>query len=152
MTFNLPNLSSVLHQITKDRKKSSPILDDLFYDLERYFSSPNKEPRFYSQINVSERNSKYHICLYLPKVNKKDIDVQIDNNIITIRGKKQFDKEHNYNHCHIYESYYEDFRRAINLPVDSDIDTVETSFKDGVLQIMVSKSANSHVKSIEIKE
>ena len=55
MTFNLPNLSSVFHQTTNDRENNGRTLDDFFYDLERripYFSSPNREPRFYPQLDV----------------------------------------------------------------------------------------------------
>jgi len=152
MTFNLPNLSSVFHQKNNDRESTSHTLDDFFYDLECYFSSPSREPKFYPRLDVSETNSNYHISLDLPGLNTKDVDIQIDNNIMTIRGKKQFDKEHKDNSCHIYEGCYGDFRRVINLPADADIDTVETSFKDGILQILVSKSTNSYVKSIEIKE
>ncbi|MDP5021306.1 MAG: Hsp20/alpha crystallin family protein, partial [Rickettsiaceae bacterium] len=98
-----------------------------------------------------ETNSNYHIALDLPGVNKKDIDVKIDNNILTIKGKKQFDKEHKDNNFYTRERFYSDFQRSINLPSDADTEKVETSFKDGVLQIMVSKSTDSHVKSIEIK-
>jgi HSP20 family protein len=154
MTFHLPNLSSVFHPITNDRENNGRTLDDFFYDLERrvpHFSSSNREPRFYPQLDVSETNSNYHISLDLPGVNKKDIDVKIDNNILTIKGKKEFDKEHKDNNFYARERFYGDFQRSINLPSYADTDKVDTSFKDGVLQIMVSKSTDSHVKSIEIK-
>ena len=65
--------------------------------------------------------------------------------------KKKANKEHKDNNFYTRERFYGDFQRSINLPSDADTDKVETSFKDGVLQIMVSKSTDSHVKSIEIK-
>jgi HSP20 family protein len=154
MTFDLASLGSITQLTTNNRENTGRTLDDFFYDLERrvpYFSSPNREPRFYPQLDVSETNSNYHISLDLPGVNKKDIDVKIDNNILTIKGKKEFDKDHKDNNFYTRERFYGDFQRSINLPSDADTDKVETSFKDGVLQIMVSKSTDSHVKSIEIK-
>jgi len=70
---------------------------------------------------------------------------------LTVKGKKQFDKEHKDNNFYTRERFYGDFQRSVNLPADANTDQVDTNFKDGVLQITVPKDANSHVKSIEIK-
>jgi HSP20 family protein len=108
MTFDLASLGSITQLTTNNRENTGRTLDDFFYDLERrvpYFSSPNREPRFYPQLDVSETNSNYHISLDLPVVNKKDIDVKIDNNILTIKGKKEFDKEHKDNNFYTRERH-----------------------------------------------
>ena len=157
MTFNLPSLRSVFQPTTNPRGDINTLLDDLddfFYDFERripYFSDPSKEPGFRPQLDISETNSEYNISFDLPGVSKKDIDLKADNNILTIKGKKEFDKEHKDNNFYTRERFYGDFHRSVNLPSDADTDKINTNFKDGVLQIMIPKNANSHVKSIEIK-
>ena len=151
MTFNLPNLRSVFQPTTNPRGDINTLLDD-FERRIPYFSSPSKEPSFCPQLDISETNSKYNISLDLPGVSKKDIDLKVDNNIMTIKGKKEFNKEHKDNNFYTRERFYGDFHRSVNLPSDADTDKINTNFKDGVLQINVPKSSNSRVKSIEINE
>jgi HSP20 family protein len=155
MTYNLPSLRSVFQPTTNDRRGIDNFFDDFFYDLERrvpYFSSPSKELSFYPQLDIFETNSEYNVTLDLPGISKKDIDLKVDNNILTIKGKKEFNKEHKDNNFYTCERFYGDFHRSVNLPSDADTDKINTNFKDGVLQITVAKSSNSHVKSIEINE
>jgi len=155
MTFNLPSLKSAFQPTTHQRGDIKNLLDDFFYDSERrvpYFSSPSKETGFCPQLDISETNSDYNILFDLPGVSKKDIDLKVDNNILTIKGKKEFDKEHKDNNFYIRERFYGDFHRTINLPSDANTEQINTNFKDGVLQITVSKSSDSHVKAIEINE
>ena len=151
MTFNLPSLRSVFQPTTKPRGDINTLLDD-FERRIPYFSNPSKEPSFCPQLDISETNSEYNISLDLPGVSKKDIDLKADNNLLTIKGKKEFDKEHKDNNFYTRERFYGDFHRSVNLPSDADTDKINTNFKDGVLQIMIPKSSDSHVKSIEIKE
>jgi HSP20 family protein len=140
---------------TNNRRGIDNFFDDFFCDLERrvpYFSSPIKELSFYPQLDIFETNSEYNVTLDLPGISKKDIDLKVDNNILTIKGKKEFNKEHKDNNFYTRERFYGDFHRSVNLPSDADTDKINTNFKDGVLQITVAKSSNSHVKSIEINE
>jgi len=155
MTFNLPSLKSVFQPTTHQRGDIKNLLDDFFYDSERrvpYFSNQSKESGFCPQLDISETNSDYNILFDLPGVSKKDIDLKVDNNILTIKGKKEFDKEHKNNNFYIRERFYGDFHRTVHLPSDTDIDKIKTNFKDGLLHIIIPKSSDSHVKSIEIKE
>jgi len=154
MTFDLPSLRSVFQPTATTRGSVDRIFDDLFYDFVHrvpHFSIPKRDSGFYPQLDVSETDSNYYISLDLPGVSKKDIDLKVDNNILTVKGKKQFDKEHKDNNFYTRERFYGDFQRSVNLPADANTDQVDTNFKDGVLQITVPKDANSHVKSIEIK-
>ena len=144
----LPKLRSKSESI---RTRDS-VFDDLFnelYSLPTSFlskSGVDLSPR----IDISETDAAYKIEAELPGINQKEIDVKIDNNILTIKGKKEdikAEKEKNY---HLRERYYGAFQRSISLPNNIEPEKIKASFENGVLNISVPKNDKRTPKKIEI--
>ncbi|WPX99436.1 Hsp20/alpha crystallin family protein [Candidatus Megaera polyxenophila] len=144
----LPRLRSKSESI---RTRDS-IFDDLFnelYSLPTSFlskSGMDLSPR----IDISETDSEYKIEAELPGINQKEIDVKIDNNILTIKGKKEDIKEEKEKNYHLRERYYGAFQRSISLPNNIEPEKIKASFENGVLNISVPKSDKRTPKKIEI--
>ena len=144
----LPRLRSKSESI---RTRDS-IFDDLFnelYSLPTSFlskSGMDLSPR----IDISETDSEYKIEAELPGINQKEIDVKIDNNILTIKGKKEDVKEEKEKNYHLRERYYGAFQRSISLPNNIEPEKIKASFENGVLNISVPKSDKRTPKKIEI--
>lgn len=130
------------------------LFDDMFrgFDLapfgtadrlfDRGFGSPNVE--------ISETNKEVEVTAELPGLDEKDVDVQLANGVLTIRGEKKTeteDKDRRFS-----ERFYGHFERRI--PIDDiDEDKVAASFKNGVLTVTLPKTATASdkVKRIAIK-
>jgi HSP20 family protein len=144
----LPRLRSKSESI---RTRDS-IFDDLFnelYSLPTSFlskSGMDLSPR----IDISETDNEYKIEAELPGINQKEIDVKIDNNILTIKGKKEDIKEEKEKNYHLRERYYGAFQRSISLPNNIEPEKIKASFENGVLNISVPKNDKRTPKKIEI--
>ena len=102
------------------------------------------------RIDISETDNEYKIEAELPGINQKEIDVKIDNNILTIKGKKEDVKEEKEKNYHLRERYYGAFQRSISLPNNIEPEKIKASFENGVLNISVPKSDKRAPKKIEI--
>ncbi|BBB56398.1 MAG: Hsp20/alpha crystallin family protein [Rickettsiaceae bacterium] len=144
----LPKLRSKSESI---RTRDS-VFDDLFnelYSLPTSFlskSGVDLSPR----IDISETDAAYKIEAELPGINQKEIDVKIDNNILTIKGKKEDIKEEKEKNYHLRERYYGAFQRSISLPNNIEPEKIKASFENGVLNISVPKNDKRTPKKIEI--
>ena len=102
------------------------------------------------RIDISETDGEYKIEAELPGINQKEIDVKIDNNILTIKGKKEDVKEEKEKNYHLRERYYGAFQRSISLPNNIEPEKIKARFENGVLNISVPKSDKRTPKKIEI--
>jgi len=105
-------------------------------------------------IDVSETDKQIEIAVELPGLERKDVEISIDNDMLTIRGEKkveetQEDKSKNY---HVIERAYGVFYRAIQLPPGVDPSKVQATMSKGVLKITIPKPERSQAKKIEVKE
>jgi HSP20 family protein len=84
-----------------------------------------------------ERDGKLHVCADLPGLNKDDIEVNIENDAVTIRGERQSQHEDRDDQRGFYRSErsYGSFYRAIPLPEGVNAENAQASFRDGVLDI-----------------
>ena len=105
------------------------------------------------EVDIIEKKDKFLIKADLPGLDKKDIDISIDNNILSIRGeKKQEKKEEDENHLYI-ERNYGSFCRSFSIPTEVDIDKIDAGFKNGVLLMELPKlpEEKSQSKKVKIK-
>jgi HSP20 family protein len=113
---------------------------DRFFD--RGFGWPNVE--------VSETNQEVEVTAELPGLDEKDVEVQLANGVLTIRGEKKTETEDR--DRRFSERFYGHFERRV--PIDDiDEDKVTASFKNGVLTVTLPKTATAidKVKRIAIK-
>ena len=105
------------------------------------------------RVDVSETNSEYEVKAELPGLEEKDINLQLANNVLNIRGEKKAEREEKDKNYYLAERSFGSFQRSIPLPTEVEEDRVQASFKSGVLTVRLPKSerAKSQAKRIEVK-
>ncbi len=104
-------------------------------------------------LDVSEDDKAVLVKADLPGMDKDDVDISIDNGMLTIRGEKKEEREEQERDYYVAERHYGSFRRSFRLPESVDEDKVSASFKQGVLEVTLPKrpEAQRKAKKIEVK-
>lgn len=108
---------------------------------------------FSPKVDITENDREFKISAELPGMDEKDIDVSLQNDMLTIRGEKKEEKEEKGKDYYRMERSYGSFSRSIPLPVEVEAAKVEAKFKKGVLSITLPKTAKviSETKKIAVK-
>ena len=88
-----------------------------------------------ASMNVSETDKEIRITAELPGVTEQDIDVSLDDDVLTIRGEKKFERKDDKENFHFVERSYGTFQRSLRLPYAVDSEQVQASFENGVLTV-----------------
>ena len=100
-------------------------------------------------VDVRVDENGYVISAFLPGVNPEDLDIQVVNNTVTIKGEIKLDRNEG-EHYLIAERPSGRFFRSIELPDDLDSEKAEADLKNGVLTLQVPKSEMSRPRKIKI--
>ncbi len=100
--------------------------------------------------DISETDTEYLIKAEIPGVKKEDVKVTIQDGILTIQGERKMEKEEKDKKYHRIERSYGSFTRSFRLPDDADESAVKAEFKDGLLNVTLTKSAKAKPKSINV--
>lgn len=126
-----------------------------FKELEKsLYSYPSNEgvSGFVPVVNTREGEFAYHIDVDLPGVSKEDIKVDIHKGVLTISGERKTKNEIKEEDYYKVETSFGKFSRSFNLPDNADVENVEASSDNGVLEVVVPKlSEEKHKKIIKIK-
>ncbi|PLY10688.1 MAG: heat-shock protein Hsp20 [Arcobacter sp.] len=126
-----------------------------FRNLEKsLYEYPSNEgvSGFVPVVNTREGEFAYHIDVDLPGVDKKDIKVDIHKDILTISGERKTKEEIKEDDYYKIETSFGKFSRSFNLPENADVENIEASGDNGVLEVVVPKlSEEKHKKIVEIK-
>lgn len=102
-------------------------------------------------VDISEDANEYLIKAELPEVKREDVKVTVENGMLTLSGERRLEKQESGKRYHRVERAYGSFVRAFNLPEDTDADQVRADFKDGVLQVHLTKKETAKPRQIEVK-
>ena len=86
----------------------------------------------------------------LPGVKKEDVDIKIEDNTLTIKGKKGFKKEDKGENYYRVERSYGSFSRSFMFPDNVEREGIKAEFKDGLLKLILPKKSETKAKSIDI--
>ena len=103
------------------------------------------------RLDMSETENRLEIVADLPGLEKKDISVSLEDNLLTIKGERKEEREQKDKHYHTIERRSGSFYRAVRLPAEVEKDKVEALFKDGVLTLRLPKSKESKPKAAQIE-
>lgn len=101
-------------------------------------------------VDIYETENELVIKADLPAVEEKDIDIRVENNMLTIRGERKLEesvKEDNYLRV---ERVYGSFSRSFSLPNTVNTEAIQATYKNGVLQVVLPKRAESKPKQVKI--
>jgi HSP20 family protein len=104
----------------------------------------SRQPSFFNaNMNVSETDNEVRVTVELPGVTEQDIDVSLNDDVLTIRGEKKMEDERGgaKENFHYVERSYGSFQRSLRLPHQANPDEVRAAFQNGVLTVTVPKSA-----------
>lgn len=108
------------------------------------------------QLDIAERKDTYSISVELPGVDPEDMELSADDESLTIRAEKQFQKTEGDDDTryHRMERSHGRFERMLALPADADSENINAEFKNGVLEITIPRRADvasTRGRRIEIK-
>jgi HSP20 family protein len=124
-----------------------PVFASFFPVREESWSLMNWAPA----CDVYENENEIVVKAELPEVKKDDVHVEVENNVLTIRGERRFEEEAKRENYHRMERSYGGFMRSFTLPTTVDTDKINAGFKDGVLRLVMPKRAEAKPKQIEVK-
>jgi HSP20 family protein len=105
---------------------------------------------FVPAADVYEDEQNITLKVEVPGVDEKDIDVRVENNTLTVRGERKFEKEEKEENFHRAERRYGSFTRSFTLPNTVDAQNVEANYEKGVLNIRLAKKADAKPKQIKV--
>jgi len=94
-----------------------------------------------AHMSVSETENEIRVAAELPGVKEDDIEVSLNDDVLTIRGEKKFERKDEKENFHFVERSFGTFQRSLRLPFPVNPDQVQASFEDGVLTVTLPKSA-----------
>ncbi len=104
------------------------------------------------KLDVSEDNNHYMVHVDLPGLTADNVDISVENNVLTIRGKRDFEHQSEKRNRLRVERVSGNFLRRIAMPENLDPSAVEARFKNGVLEIKIPKLTQSGEQKIKIIE
>src|SRR5438477_2547049 len=105
---------------------------------------------FAPPVDIYEDEHNITLKMEVPGIDEKDIDVRIENNTLTVRGERKFEKEEKEENFRRVERQYGSFTRSFTLPNSVDTGQVGATYDNGVLKIKLAKKAEAKPKQIKI--
>jgi HSP20 family protein len=123
----------------------------LFEDaVTRLMSEPRTGRPWSPAVDVLETEDALVLRADLPDVKTDDIDVRVENNTLTLRGKRVFDKDQNVKGWHRIERSYGEFVRSFAVPNTVDTEKVAADYKDGVLTISLPRKESAKPRQVKV--
>jgi HSP20 family protein len=128
-------------------------LEQRFFQMQpQAGASSSNVASFVPAVNTREDDKAYYIEIDLPGVKKEDINVELNDNKLTVSGERKTKEEVKKEDYYLVESRYGKFQRTFTLPENVDAEHIEAEDNNGVLEIVIPKVNEPEVsKRIEIK-
>jgi HSP20 family protein len=101
-------------------------------------------------VEIFEKEDNLVVRAEMAGMNEKDIELHVENGVLTLSGEKKREKEIGKENVHRAERYYGSFIRTFALPTTVDTDKIRASYKDGVLEVVIPKAETAKPKRIAI--
>ncbi|MGE9008572.1 Hsp20/alpha crystallin family protein [Leptospira interrogans] len=124
-------------------------IDQLFDGVSR--TIPGFTTSTMPSMDIGETDKAIEITAELPGLEKKDVELNVTDNLLTIRGEKKNEREEKTKDYHLVERSYGSFSRSVELPAGVKVDDITAEIANGVLKVTVQKPAPKQAKQIDIK-
>jgi HSP20 family protein len=105
---------------------------------------------FAPPVDVYEDEHSVNLKIEVPGIDEKDIDVRIENNVLSVHGERKFEKEEREENFRRLERQYGSFTRTFTLPTTVDAEKVSANYDKGILKIALPKKAEAKPKQIKV--
>jgi HSP20 family protein len=121
------------------------------WDPFRGFDTAMSTTSWNPSVDIFENENEVVVKAELPGMDPKSIDVRLENNVLTLKGERHFEKEAKEENYHRVEREYGSFSRAFSLPMAVREDRITAEYKDGVLKILLPKKEEMKPKTIKVE-
>jgi HSP20 family protein len=105
---------------------------------------------FAPAVDVYENGEKVVLKLDVPGIKEEDLDIRVENQTLSVRGERKFEKEEKEENFHRIERRYGSFFRSFSLPTTVDTENVDASYNAGVLKLELKKKTSAQPRQIKI--
>jgi len=105
---------------------------------------------FAPAVDVYENGEKLVLKLDVPGIKEEDLDIRVENQTLTVRGERKFEKEEKEENFHRIERRYGSFYRSFRVPTTVDTENVQATYEAGVLKLELKKKASAQPKQIKV--
>jgi len=106
---------------------------------------------FVPPVDVYEDEKSIRLKMEVPGIEEKDININLENNLLTVKGERKMESETKEENYHRMERSYGSFARSFTLPNTVDPEDVKASYAKGVLTINMAKRAEARPKQIKVE-
>jgi HSP20 family protein len=126
------------------------LFDESFRGIGRNAEEDWAQGAWAPAVDIYEKNGNIVLKAELPGVEAKDVDVRVENNVLTLKGERRFEEEVQKEDYQRVERAYGTFSRSFTLPSVVDTEKIKAEFKDGVLRMTLPKKEEAKPKQISI--
>jgi HSP20 family protein len=106
---------------------------------------------FVPPVDIYEDEHRIVLKLEVPGLRESDLDIQLENNVLTVRGERKFEKEEKEENFHRIERRYGSFFRSFTVPNSVNPESVKASYDAGVLKLDLEKRPEAKPKQIKVE-
>jgi len=105
---------------------------------------------FVPPVDIYEDEQGITLKLEVPGIDQKDLDIKVENNVLSVSGERRLEKEEKEENFHRVERRYGSFTRSFTLPNTVNTEDVQADYESGVLKIHLAKRAEAKPKQIKV--
>lgn len=102
-------------------------------------------------VDIFENKDNIVLEAELPGISPEDVNISIENNVLTLHGERKFEKKDEGDNFHRVERSYGSFTRSFTLPPTVSSENADASFENGILRLTLAKREEAKPRKIEIK-
>jgi HSP20 family protein len=126
------------------------LMDEAFGQWATPFEDGTVASAWVPPVDVFESQEQVKLVAELPGVRPENVNISLENNVLTLRGEKQQVAEEKTDRVHRYERVYGQFERTFTLPSTVDADNIQANYEHGVLTILLPKLAKARPREIPV--
>jgi len=137
---------------TRFRNPMSRIFDEAFNDFLAPVDSTDESlgSDWLPPVDILEDDTKLFFTVEMPGLDRDDVEITLEDQVLTLRGERKFERDEEKNNYHRIERAYGTFSRSFRLPTNVDTGSAKASFNNGLLTIDLPKSEEAKPKKLEI--
>lgn len=107
-------------------------------------------PGFVPAVDIYEDDKKVVLKLEVPGMEEKNLDIQVEKNILTVKGERKFENDEKEENFRRIERRYGSFLRTFTLPTTVDSENVQATYSAGILKLELGKKPEAQPKQIKV--
>jgi len=116
------------------------------------FTAPVLETgEWWPAVELVEADGEFVLTAEIPGMPKENVDISVEDNVLTLKGEKKFEHEEERDRMHVRERRYGTFERSFTLPRNVEAGKIKAEYRDGVVEIHMPKAPEAQGRRIDIK-